>query len=280
MIGSLPVDDVISTSWVMSPDIVELRGDLLLCKAWPPVRRKPTTAMYVDFFELAEASNEGIFAYAKKWGLLVSPGTMADLEREPQRFANQSAILHPPTVDPEHDLEGVTEENPYGFYRVPVMHWRSISRRFCGIRNVLLALESGKTGTVEEIAAMWDRPPSFVKELLKERGIRWVRGVATRSINEFVIESGLHPFIVWDRDKKRWTVELNCIGCSNLLAILTLRLLLAASDTDRFAICSYCNRPFAVAGRRPPEGQTRCCGKRECITKRWRDYKRRKPQKD
>jgi hypothetical protein len=247
VIGQLPNGELIVTSRIIAPEVVELRGEYVLYNQLRCIQREPATSMFVDFFNLADGTPQQVFDYAKKWGAIAIPKT----------------TLRIPGNRPEDSL-----------FLAPIAAWRDLSLRFCSIQNIAAALESRKKGTPEDWRPIL-RPHNAVVTNVAD-----ARRYLSHAIRDLVVEAGLYPLLEWDQDTKRWQLEFNCgIPFSNLLAILTLHLMLAVADTS-WAICSYCNKPYPLGERRPPEGQTHCCGRKDCITKRWREYKRRKRQRE
>jgi hypothetical protein len=72
----------------------------------------------------------------------------------------------------------------------------------------------------------------------------------------------------------QWQIDLDAAhGRSNLLAVLTIQLMIRIADKDGFAICSICHRSY-VPKRRPTATKRNYCDDAKCRRQVWKHLKR------
>jgi hypothetical protein len=111
--------------------------------------------------------------------------------------------------------------------------------------------------------------------------IEEARYLVMTQIRRLVTKARLQPRLYWNPESNgQWQIDLDaCGGRSNLLAVLTIQLMIRIADREGFAICSICHRSY-VPKRRPTPSKRNYCDSAECQRKRWaylkREQRRRK----
>ena len=71
----------------------------------------------------------------------------------------------------------------------------------------------------------------------------------------------------------QWQIDHDSEGRSNLLAVLTIQLMIMIADKDGYAICSHCHHSY-IPSKRPASTKRNYCWREECKRAAWRDSKR------
>jgi hypothetical protein len=197
--------------------------------------RSHGTGLLDEFMGLADADEHEFIRFGRKWvGLNVAPKSYPHLQ-----FAD------------------------------PIRAWREVAIRMRALYRISADLSFGRTGRMEDWTAINGR----VEDLdgsLKEARFRLMSHV-----RQLVTQAQLQPRLYWNRgnDGGHWQIDLDSPGWSNLLAVLTIQLIVRIADKDGFAICSICHRTY-VPKRKPAASKRNYCDDPKCQRERWKHYKR------
>ena len=237
------VDRPVQTAAVWAPKVLRLDGDCLVCDANEPHIKKHGTGLLDEFIGLADAEASEYLRFGKKWGAL-----------------NVAAAPRP------RGLES-TE---------PIQAWRALARRARALYRIGAELSFERTGNIEDWAALGVTDVTEINKSLTEARC----GVMTQ-IRKLITEAHLQPRLHWNPSEKgQWQIDLDAAqGRSNLLAVLTIQLMIRIADKEGFAICAICHSSY-VPRRSPTPTKRNYCDRADCQRKKWaylkREQRRRK----
>jgi hypothetical protein len=250
-------------AWAISTDVTLEEGALIF--RYPAERKKntvypkrgkarPDARLLTWFIELADASDERILAYARRYG----------------RFGlcTHGELRHLANDDPD-----CLQTGRGAMFVEPVERWRENAR---GARDLLNAIaQFSKSGKVSDatLSALSPTLRSSAAALRKARLAGWsfILGPARIWLRAFRVR----PEILYDRRAKRFHARLR--GRPGLGSALALQIMTLACQSRGIAICSGCAQPFPPKRRPSPTRESYCpkCG----IRAAWRDAQYRRRQR-
>jgi hypothetical protein len=248
-------DKPIAAGLILVPSEIELDGDSLAWTTLKPKMRPPGQGTLSRFIELHEATAEEILAYARDWGVIgfCAHGLPASHNHYPFGVSNG--------VPPCEPLSS------WGRLRDPLNLWREYSRRAKGLWQVGIKLDQGR----QILASDWEIAGDGLAERAKLLG---ARATIAEQLSDWMVFGQVRPVFAWNRERKDWEISIGAQTFPNLFGLLAIRLMLAVSDKDGFAICTICNGWY-MPNRRPAMNRESYCTKVECQKAKWRLYKRR-----
>jgi hypothetical protein len=252
-------------AWAIAPAVTLENGALTF--GYPAERKKngtvylkrgkarPDARLLTRFIELADASEERILAYARRYGRL---GLCE--HGELQHLAN--------------DYPDCLQTGLGARFAERVEHWRENAR---GARTLLNAIaQFSKSGKVPDATLIALNPTlrSSAAALRKARLAGW--SFILRWTQIWLRAFRVRPVMLYDRRAKRFHARLR--GRPGLGSALALQLMTLACQSRGIAICSGCAQPFSPKRRPSPTRESYCpkCG----IRAAWRDAQHRRRQRE
>jgi len=216
-------------------------------------KARPDARLLTRFIELAEASDERILTYARRYGRL--------------GLCKHGEVRHLTNDDPDCLQTGLG-----AIFVERVEHWRENAR---GARALLNGIaQFSKSGKVSDatLSALDSTLRSSAAALRKARLAGWsfILGWTQIWLRAFRVR----PEMLYDRRAKRFHVRLRGRGLGSALA---LQIMTLACQSRGIAICSGCAHPFSPKRRPSPTRESYCpkCG----IRAAWRDAQYRRRQR-
>jgi hypothetical protein len=283
-LSELASERLVDTGRVLSPVLTGREGRWLLFNYTHRSKLQPSPDLVLEFAELARASDEAIYRFARRWGALgiAKNGWPVKFKRRrpvSSMFDGFRAIHD--TGDPHFVLAMLRriylgEPGPDLPYRESLTAWRLLARRLSGLLRIAAALHRNQCGTREdwlELAA-GENNYDFSQPWTRRDDI-FLPGIEMAVYMNAMIERfKICPH--WVNHKPRWQMRLACSagGVSTLAGILALQAMMIVADKDGLVICSYCNRPYTPR-RMPAHEKRNYCERKDCIRARERDRKRK-----
>jgi hypothetical protein len=153
----------------------------------------------------------------------------------------------------------------------PIQAWRALALRMRALYRIGAELSFERTGKAEDWATLG------VSDI---RSLKEARFGMMSDIRKLITQARLQPRLYWNPDEGgQWQIDLDAThGRSNLLAVLTIQLMIRIADKEGFAICSICHRSY-VPKRRPTPTKRNYCDGADCQRKRWAYLKRNQRQR-
>jgi len=251
-------------AWAIAPAVTLENGALIFRYSAKPGKNgtnylkrgkaRPDARLLTRFIELADASDDRILAYARRYGRL--------------GLCEHGELQHLAKDDPDCLPTGLG-----GMYVEQVERWRENAR---GARALLNAIaQFYKSGTVSDATLRALNPAlrSSAAALRKAGLAGWsfILGWTRIWLRAFRVR----PEILYDRRAKRFHARLR--GRPGLGNALALQIMTLACQSKGIAICSSCARPFTPKRRPSPTRESYCpkCG----IRGAWRDAQYRRRQR-
>jgi hypothetical protein len=226
-----------------------------------PIR--PGVGLLARFVELENASDEEIFQYARKWGVLgiCKHGLPASHNNFPfgRQWGTDACIPLPSRV------RGYT-------YAEPTQYWRDLSRRIKAVQSLGAQINQNQKGD----QSIWRQIQDTFIHDPPWQTLATARRTLTEELNGFLAIGQVRPRVEWHSKKKRWQIELAAQSVPNLFGLIAHNLLLSVTGSG-LVICSSCHKSF-VPERRPDPGRRNycsACGKRAAQRDAARDYRQR-----
>jgi len=251
-------------AWDIAPSVTLEAGMLVF--RHPTARRRsgelyvkramarPDSRLLTRFIELADASDDKILTYARRYGRL---GLCQ--HGELQHLANDNADC--------------IQIGRNAMFVEPVERWRENVKRARALLNAIA--QFSKSGTVSDRTLIALNPKLSLSAAAsrKTRIAGWALIAAWTQM--WLRAFRVRPVILYDPRTKRFHARLR--GRPGLGSALALQLMTLACQSKGIAICSSCARPFPPKRRPTPTRESYCpkCG----IHAAWRDAQRRHRQK-
>ena len=251
------VDRPVQTAALWGPKVLRLEGDSLICSANEPQTKSPGTGLLDEFIALAGADSDACFRFGKKWCAL----SIAPVARPLLEFAESARV------------------------------WQRAARRLRALYRIGAELGVDRAGHVEDWEVL-GLESATVRKFVEGRRfdpVKEARFDLMSQMRGLITDAHLQPRLYWKPDSVRsdqepskrwagsrgqWQIDLDAAGGrSNLLAVLTIQLMIRIADRDGFAICSICHRSY-VPRRRPTATKRNYCDDPQCRRQVWKHLKR------
>jgi hypothetical protein len=241
---SRPVNPTVWQAWAR----VELKdGGLFPAGEARDVR--PANGLLEGFFELAEAPDEKIRAFAEKWGIL-------------EICEHGLPSGHAPR--PCRALAFDTGE--------PVSVWRQLAAELSALAKISNRLINGKCGEADDWVIA-GRRKGFRREHVgakqknvtietPPRRLHVQCAVVANIANEWCAVGNVRPVVVWPAKDKRPAIKT---GGNGLFGALAYQLIVTIGQFGNIAVCTHCRREYPLK-RQTKRGQRNFC--QECREKR------------
>jgi hypothetical protein len=240
------VDRPVQTAAIWSPKVLRLEVDFVVCSANESQTKNHGTGLLDEFIALADSDADDWFRFGKKWGALsIAPTARPGLE-----FAE------------------------------PVQAWRQAARRVRALYRIGAELSAARTGNSEDWTVLGTQVGKSIRE---------ARFGVMSQMRKLVTDAHLQPRFHWNPNvgglqspkskpagsaAGQWQIDLDAAhGRSNLLAVLTIQLMIRIADKDGFAICSICHKSY-VPKRMPTATKRNYCDDPRCRRQVWKHLKR------
>lgn len=258
-LAALRQERPVTSSMVWAPRPLDFKGGDLRYRVGQAQRRRVDQSLLDDFLDLAEASDEAIYRFSRKWGVL-------GLCKHGLPWKHSDACIRTAPSFPGHLAAEKTD------------HWRTMAGAFKALVAISAELNQGRSGAVEDWMFVErrlsgpDSPPTDGRELrLALRNRRLARIMLMAIMRRLIWMADITIRLGWNWASNAWELSLDCNGV-NLLALLTLNLLLTMADKDGFAVCSFCHQSYIPLRKPDPTRRNYCpkCG----LKAAWRDAAR------
>ena len=234
-------------SALISVPTVELVGDRLYWRFEPSKDPDghhfrtvvPGPQLLQHFVELAEAPDQKILLYARRWGVLEIcehglPACHHDLD---------NAYCVPQGAGDSHFWESISA-------------WRTYATLFRSLLNIAARLSSGRPGHPFD----WDLVIAIQRfgDHFHKGGVAFDHLKLEIAMNVLLAQSGVRPLV--RLTKGNWQVQFaggHMIGCG-LFGAIVCQLMLAVTRTEGIEICSACGNAYFPA-RRPNRDRRNYC---------------------
>jgi len=152
----------------------------------------------------------------------------------------------------------------------PISTWRFLAGRLSTLRRIGAELNSEKLGSEIDWRMLGNEAPGSLPE---------GRFGLMSQIRRLVSKAKLRPRLYWYDALGQWQIDHDSESRSNLLAVLTIQLMVTIADKDGAAICSHCHRWY-FPSKRPASTKRNYCQREECKRSAWRDSKRELRRKE
>jgi hypothetical protein len=277
--GSL--ERTFGTTRLLLPVVVDIEGDQLV---WQHAvegddSRRPKLAtvdkgFLNDFIALADAPDEQIAAYARKWGVLGVCSHGCARTHPPHLGATGMLSGHCTPLGWEHCAP---PERAFTRAHEPLQYWRCLARQARGMLQLASALHRG----VASHPDIWDDLQLGPEQtsMGRSESTGWPNFFLTALVNQWLVNGDVRPHFAWNLDGAGPAVTLGVSPLpisddflealahlmpdyqgTSLFGALAVQLLLACSRAEGLAICSSCGTPY-VPPRRPSASRHRFCTK-------------------
>jgi hypothetical protein len=205
---------VVSTRW-FRPTRVEIKGgELVFDYSEPRQRVKPREGMMEGFVRLANASDEQIAAYARRWGSLhINPPDYPYSNMRPEEWGGFERILYGPNE--------------------PLSHWRASAQN---VHAILL-----QASQLDEVC---QRSKLATPKLLQNSLVTDLSREVQAQVNGLLFAQ-IYPQLEWRGD--RWAIRMHI---QNLGGAIFLQLMMMVARAEGLALCHSCGQPFETNGKR------------------------------
>ncbi|MGD0580185.1 MAG: hypothetical protein ABSC08_14790 [Bryobacteraceae bacterium] len=246
-----------STVWAPAP--LDCRDGNLSYRVGQAQRRPVDQSLLSGFLRLAEASDDAVLRFSKKWGIL-------GLCKHGLPWKHSDACIRTIPSFPGHLWAEKTE------------HWRTLAAAFKCLINISAELSQGRTGAIDDWRFVERRlsGPDFpawdAHELHNTlSGENMSRMMLMTLVRRLIWIADVTVQLGWNWASRTWEISFDSNGV-NLLALLTLQLLLTMTKKGGFAICRSCHQSY-IPRRKPDPTRRNYC--RKCgIKAAWRDAAR------
>ena len=255
----------VSSGRLTRPYIVELVGDSLQFRTRGTGRSVALPGdLYLTFMALASATDGEILAFAKRYSVLgICPGHGLPVGHTAKPHLIPLSELVNGAAFPIHyadDCFGPIDANSPGRRWESTEDWRRWARRFRMLYDAASELKDPDSPqTVQKLNLPfllgWREP----SEHRSRSRSGW--GDITRSLNTWLLDSGVTPVLVIDGDRKE--IELSGEP-RHVFAALVLQLLLFVKGSKRIYTCDSCGRDMPARKRAPKTGQGKYCDRADC----------------
>ncbi len=235
------LDGPVQTAAVSAPKVLRLDGGFLIGTANEPQVKKHGTGMLDEFLRLADAGPDEFLRFGLKWGA----------------------------------LHIAAEDRPRLEFAEPIQAWRNVALWMRAIHRIGAELSFKRMGDREDWATLGTRDDGD-KNWPKKKQLQESRFGLMKAIRKLVEDASLRPRFYWKPDDKggQWQIDLDSTSRqSNLLAVLTIQLMIRIADKEGFAVCSICHRSY-VPRRQPAASKRNYCDDPKCRRERWKHLKR------
>ena len=257
-LANIQLDRPISGSAVWAPAPLDCK-DGFLCYDFSFSRqlRPVDRSMLRDFLRLAGASDDAIYRFSRKWGVfgLCEHGL-------PRRHSDACMSMRRAGSSRVEKIED----------------WRTLAAAFKCFINISAELSQGRTGAMDDWRFVDRRlsGPDFPAwddlDLQITLSDEWIARIKLLTLMRRLIWlSDMTLRLDWKQSSRSWGISPDSNGV-NLLALLTLNLLLTMADKDGFAVCSSCHQSYIPLRKPDPTRRNYCpkCG----LKAAWRDAAR------
>ena len=264
-------------------DLVLEDGQIKLSpQARKSVTITPAKGMLEEFIQLADADEQNILKYARRWGFLElcrEHWEPASHIHDCEPFVPFRTVVFGTTtaVATEHRAKLLASGEP-------VSEWRRFARFGRALLNIAGNLYEGKIGSDEDWDTLHFDEAGFIgwnyaKDRYKDKkfpDLDRERTLVASGVNYWLTGGGVQPNVSWRGLRPVITFECRR-PYGKLFANLAIQLMMAVSQADALAICSACGQSYMPL-RRPKTGQRRYCSNCKPVSRRdaSADYRRRK----
>lgn len=240
-------------------------GELVVDRTLPPDSRRvePVVDTLLAFVELEGTSDETVFAFARRWGLL---------ELCPAGLPRSHSVTELPSgVSPALSLAGAWTCSNALDSAEPIRFWRYWVGQAAALARLGAELRAERQGRREDWEAIraagpwavgphWDGIRESLEENFADResdadGNIWVlRGEIAHALDTWFRLAGVRHEVTWLGDYPR--VELRATGLFAALGVILASLI---GDTGGFAVCGGCGATFVPGRRLGPNDRSRYC---------------------
>jgi hypothetical protein len=206
-----------------------------------------------SFIRLADAPDERILAFARRWGVLELCEHDLPLRHLVSGWAHTDAPFY------ARSWCDYRQSEPGGRIWEPLSAWRTWARRAAATLNVAISFYRNKLPPLEEwqsAISLGLRSPDDNEPLPPTPSKGWLR--LDHRIHAWLGLTGVVPRVVRNRGVRPQIT----FGGTGLFGALSIQLMLAVCRTDGLAVCSSCASAF-VPKRRPRHGRAYCDDCRE-----------------
>lgn len=261
------LERVIPQGDVLLPSSVWVSGDRLVWRQEfrTPRYYRPGPGLLTDFANLADADDAAIASFAKRRGTLQICQHGLPRTHNPPPPAN--------SFWPKESgqlwcfSQSLPNEEGAGKWE-PITGWRTYSTAARAILTAASALHAGRQPAMEVWEQMFD---ASAHAEMRERGqsIPWwsvnaggkSRGIdrtaLSLKVSEWLVLGNVRPVMTWSSQASKMTLSAGSDGSTTLFGAIALQLLFAVSGENGFAICSSCQSPYSLDGKRRPAANRR-----------------------
>jgi hypothetical protein len=227
----------IQTAAIFTPEVIGIENGWLIWDANSTGKHRPTGALLGRFLELADADDDSVYTFAKRWGAL-------NIDAQAARGLR---------------------------FREAISTWRRLASRIGAIYRLGIEVNLERRGTDQDWETLGVDSKNFPDSLAGS--LREARFALMKQVGRLVAEAHLQPRLYWDNKREQWQIDFDSEGRSNLLAIIVIQLMVEVARNDGYAICSDCKRTY-IPKRQPSPGRKNYCDRKECKQAAWRNSKR------
>lgn len=232
----------------------------------------PSAAVLNEFVGLGEATEERILQYAQRWGVLGIcthglPYSHNPPVGDPTRDRAACVAMRIKDFDPSKQDE--SEQ-----YCEWLDDWRRFSNASRSLLNIAARLYDKKPGLQQDWRHVVMCNPIFFAPRIPwwEPRVGVERFQLSAVMNDWLLWGNVRPTIEYERGS--WSIKLKGHG---LFGTLALYLCLTIGQTEGFAICTSCSKPYFPPRQPNPNRRQYCrdCGRRAAQRDASRDYRQR-----
>jgi hypothetical protein len=264
-LGGIEADRPMQAGVLYVPRRLELTDDAILWNG-PLKDVRPGPGLLKDFVELYDKSDQEIFHYARRWGVLgiCKHGVPASHNDYP--FGVQHGV--------EGCLPVAAERQDW--HSDPLESWRYFSKIFRAIRDLGAHVNQNQVGDPSD----WRRVLLIREGDPPWKNVRKARTVLSWKLQDLLDIGQVRPQVTWDKDKQQWQIEMGAHSVPNLFGLVSLSLVLSIFQRE-LVICSSCGNPYTPDRRPNPWKRNYCegCGLKAARRDASREYRRRLREK-